>query len=312
MAEIYSALLNALKRGSVERLTDRSTLKEGLYQGDILFFGDEVERENSYVEYIAKEPHLVVFGGGHVGKALYDLASLQGMRTTYIDERESVLNESRFPKSQRILTPSFREFFNSDAQFDSPYYIIMTHGHRWDRDALKWCLNHGPYQYLGMIGSKSKVKALFDSLVKEGFKSEELEGVHSPIGININSVTPEEIAVSIIAEIISLFRSHRDVYTLSDDFLERAASEIGISIRILEKHGSAPRSVGSEILVTKESLIGTIGGGALEKNAIDKARRLLRDGVSDYRETERHDLRSSGDLNMTCGGNVTLLYALRK
>lgn len=202
----------------------------------------------------------------------------------------------------------YDEIFKTDFSFFRPYFIILTHGHMHDKDALRYCLGKS-YSYLGMIGSKAKVAATKDALEKEGFDRAILDSIHSPIGLSIGAETPEEIAISIISEVIHSYRSEKNLVNLDPNYLERIKDKRGISVRIIEKHGSAPRAVGSEMFVTKQETIGTIGGGAIEKNAIDKAKSMLCD--DEVFAIFEHSLSSKGDLGMICGGSVKLLYQLR-
>lgn len=309
MDNYYKVLYEALKEDDVIRKTIVKSGKEALFQNEKMLFGDLEEDWDraELTELIKAEPHIVLFGAGHIAKAIHDIASLMGMRITVLDEREEVANKERFPNAE-IIVRSYEEMFDHDYHFYRPYFIILTHGHRADKDALRYCINKD-YSYLGMIGSKGKVAKTFEDLIDEGIEKEKLLSVHAPIGIKIGAVTPEEIAISITAEIISIFRDNKQTVTLDPAYLEKASSMSGISVRIIDKKGSAPRAIGSEMFVTENSFIGTIGGGAIEHESIKEARRMLKEGEKS--KVIDHKLSTKGDLGMICGGDVTLLFQSR-
>ncbi len=303
MSDFYRTFLQAIGEGGVQRHTSFTTGKEAIYRDGILICGESFE-DNDLIEDIQVEPHLVLFGCGHVGKALYDLAVLQGMKVTILDCREDLLTEERFPKAQRIVGP-YDQLLSKDYGFFSPYYCIFTHGHKYDADCLLYALKHR-HSYVGMIGSKPKVAHCIEVVKEKGITDDMLSKLHSPIGLSINAVTPEEIAISIMAEIISVFRISRKTITVDSKVLDKASKEAGIMVRIVEKSGSAPRSVGSMMLVTKDEITGTIGGGSIESHAIEKAREMLK-GKEEFL-LERHTLTGNEPLGMICGGDNTLLY----
>ena len=303
MREYYKAFLKAITEGGLQRQTSFSTGDEAIYRDGCFICGDDIE-EPDLTEDIQMEPHLVLFGCGHVGKALYDLAVLQDMKVTVLDCREDFLTAERFPKAERIAGP-YEELLSRDYGFTAPYYCIFTHGHRYDEDCLLYALRH-PHSYIGMIGSKAKVAHCLESIKAKGITDDMLSKLHSPIGLSINAVTPEEIAISIMAQIISVFRFTRKVITVDANVIRMASQEKGIMVRIVEKSGSAPRSVGSMMFVTENDMTGTIGGGSIEIHAIDKAREMMKTGQPFL--LEKHTLTGNEPLGMICGGDNTLLY----
>lgn len=143
-----------------------------------------------------------IFGGGHVAYALEPVLRHVDFRTVIIDDREEYANKDRYPYAQRtIVTEDFDKAFDDITTDEDSYIIIVTRGHRGDLQVLRQALKR-PYAYLGMIGSKRKNALLFDALRKEGVTEQQLATVHAPIGLSIGSETPEEIAISIVAEII--------------------------------------------------------------------------------------------------------------
>lgn len=307
--EYYSILYKALRDGDIERRTSPDGFSVELVRNGEILYSDSGKPLASYrAEFIKTEPHIVVFGAGHVSKALYDQARLLNMRVTVIDEREETANRERFPEAEIILRP-YDEFFSSDHTFFRPYYVIMTHGHAYDSKALEWTLKK-PSSYIGMIGSRGKVAATYQKMLDKGFSRSELDLVHSPIGLGIGAVTPEEIAVSILAEIISVFRSVKGAFTISPSYIESVTGKKGICARIIEKRGSAPRAVGSELFYSplEDRFYGTVGGGAVEKATEESCREMWK--KKEKCRIIHYNLSAEGDLSMICGGDVDMLFSL--
>ena len=305
----YTKFLSALEQGNLERRTVFGTGEQAIYHDGIFFAGSKNQpiEEADLVEHIKPEPHLFIFGAGHVSKALYDLAVLQEMKVTVADERIEVCNEERFPLANRILMP-YTTMLQTEFDVVSPYYVIVTHGHSYDSKCLEYALRHKS-SYIGMIGSKGKVASTMQKMLDKGFSQEQLDKVCSPIGLKIGAVTPQEIAISIMAEIISYFRSDKNLVTVDPNLVKLMASRHGVDVRIVEKHGSAPRSVGSQMFVTTDDqLYGTIGGGAIENKSIEIARQMIDDNLPYH--LEHFTLDASSDLGMICGGNAKVIFTL--
>lgn len=145
-----------------------------------------------------------IFGGGHVAYALEPVLRHVDFRTVVIDDREEYANADRYPHAEKtIVVDSFDNAFDEIEPDEDSYIIIVTRGHRGDLQVLRQALKK-PHVYLGMIGSRRKNRLLYDELLKEGFEEKDFEEIYSPIGLSIGSETPEEIAVSIVAEIIQV------------------------------------------------------------------------------------------------------------
>lgn len=309
MNSYYSNLLKVLPQGNLERRTDITTGHEAIYKDGKLLFSDSEDAVSKpdLVESIVAEPHLVLFGSGHVGKALYDLAVLQDMKVTVIDPRTELMTRERFPKAERIIG-RYNDILSRDYDnFSAPYYCIFTHGHIHDEQCLLYALRH-PHTYIGMIGSKAKVAHCMEIVRSSGITDDMLAKLHTPIGLSINAVTPQEIAISIMAQIVSVFRTDKNAVTIDAQIVRKASVERGIMARIIKKDGSSPRSVGSMIFVTENDFIGTVGGGAVERIAIDRSRELLE--KNERLLVEHYSLRPTEPLGMTCGGENTIMYKL--
>lgn len=167
-----------------------------------------------FIEVHKPRPRLVIIGAGHVGKALSDMASLLDFNIIVVDDRAEWANRERFPQASDILvSENISEILEDMIIGQDSYAVIATRGHAHDKDALGSVLKKKT-KYIGMIGSRKKVKAVFDQLQEEGYLKEDLKEVHSPIGLDLGGESPEEIAVSILAEILKI-RYSRDGSSLS-------------------------------------------------------------------------------------------------
>jgi xanthine dehydrogenase accessory factor len=156
-----------------------------------------------FAEPVEADSVVVLFGAGHISTSVVPLASMVGFRVVVIDDREEFANRERFPTADEVLVLPFDEVFDHLQVTQDSYLVIVTRGHLSDRAVLKSALTKNP-AYLGMIGSKRKWTVIYQSLVDEGVPRERLEQVHSPIGLEIGAETPEEIAVSIVGELIKM------------------------------------------------------------------------------------------------------------
>lgn len=158
----------------------------------------------NFVEEFKQKSRAFIFGGGHVAKALDPVLRHVDFETYIIDDREEYANPERFPEAvATIVCSDFEHCFDDIEVDEDSYLIIVTRGHKGDLVVLRQALQK-PHAYLGMIGSKRKNNLLFDTLREEGVSEEALAEVHAPIGLKIGSETPEEIGVSIAAEIIQV------------------------------------------------------------------------------------------------------------
>ncbi|MCY4035866.1 MAG: XdhC/CoxI family protein [bacterium] len=164
---------------------------------------------NVYVEPVLPVPKALIFGAGHISKSLSRVATLAGFATTVIDNRDSYANRERFPEASEVVAAEYEDVFPSLACNDSTYAIIVTRGHKDDMRVLRWAAEQ-PLRYIGMIGSRRKTLEVVKQLRKEGVAMDSLSRIHAPMGLDIGAVTPEEIAVAVVAEMIRRRRGSRD------------------------------------------------------------------------------------------------------
>jgi xanthine dehydrogenase accessory factor len=159
-----------------------------------------------FVEAIVPQPKAFVFGAGHISKSLCQVATLAGFAVTVIDNRELYANRQRFPESEQVMAEEYEDVFPKLDIRDTSYIVIVTRGHRDDMRVLKWAVTTQA-RYISMIGSKRKVIGVVKELEKEGIPKSALERIYAPMGFEIGAITPEEIAVSVVAEMIAARRN---------------------------------------------------------------------------------------------------------
>ncbi len=157
-------------------------------------------------EFIEADPPLVIFGGGHVGKAVAEYAVPAGFSVTVVEDRAEFASPERFPGARAVLCTAFERALESVDITEKTFVVIVTRGHRHDESALELCTAKSP-RYLGMIGSRKKVEISFERLKKAGVNADRLSRVHAPIGLAIGARTAGEIGISVVAEMISVRRS---------------------------------------------------------------------------------------------------------
>jgi xanthine dehydrogenase accessory factor len=200
-AQVIEEAIQVIRLGKPKRIHMSLTAKEAEEAGMIC--GGELE---VFIEPITNAPNLYIFGGGHVSLPLAKTAKLLGFKITVIDDRAEFASAERFPEAESVLAGDFTKAFPKLKIDKSSYIVIVTRGHQNDELVLEWAITT-PAKYIGMIGSQTKVKTIYSHLLARGVSQKRLDSVHSPIGLEIGAQTPEEIAVSILAEIIKVRRS---------------------------------------------------------------------------------------------------------
>jgi len=188
----------------------RYDLNDDFVQESGLICGGQME---VYIDPIAPAPRLYIIGAGHVGYHLARAAADAGFRIHVVDDREKFASTERFPSADAIVVEDIAGWLHRAELPASAYVVVVTRGHTHDFDALR-ALAARDLRYLGLIGSRAKVARVFDALGAEGMPAECLSRVHAPIGLDIGAITPAEIAISILAELIAV-RHGKDVGALS-------------------------------------------------------------------------------------------------
>jgi len=278
------------------------------------------ENETYLIEPYFPEPRLIILGGGHIAKPLAEFASKAGFSVTVNDDRPSFANSERFPTAQNVLCESFDHCFDMINLNKSTYVVIVTRGHRHDMDCLRQVLKHNT-AYVGMIGSKRRVKSVMEQMLNEGYPQENLNKVNAPIGLDIGAVTPDEIAFSIISQLIKCRRlgdvsniTTKPIKTNWPEFDPDVLVELckeGNSpmavITIISTKGSVPRNAGAKMIVWPfGKILGSIGGGCSEGEIINTARDLLKDGGYKLQTIDMTGAIAE-DEGMVCGGIMNVI-----
>jgi xanthine dehydrogenase accessory factor len=199
-AEVWAAAKEAIQsetpRKMVFNLNNEAAYDSGLICGGTL---------EIFVEPILPQPMLYLFGGGHVSVAVARVAHMAGFAIGVVDDRESFANAERFPMASEVHI-TYEEAFEKIHPNASTFLVIVTRGHKDDMRVLEWAVEK-PARYIGMIGSKRKVISVYKALEKQGKPFERFARVHAPVGLEIGALTPEEIAISIVAELIATRRN---------------------------------------------------------------------------------------------------------
>ncbi len=200
-ADVWTAAQEVMREERPRRLhfdlNNNPKYDEGLICGGSL---------DIFIEPILATPSAFIFGGGHISLFVSRMANMAGFDTTVIDDREAFANAKRFPEASETHAGPWDEIFPKLRVNSFSYVVIVTRGHKGDLDCLRWAVE-SPARYIGMIGSRRKVISTFKELEKEGVPAQKLEQVHAPIGLDLGAITPEEIAVSIIGQMIAVRRN---------------------------------------------------------------------------------------------------------
>lgn len=265
-----------------------------------------------FVEMAGKEDRLVICGAGYVGFALAKLAVFSGIRTIILEDRADFAGKAEASGADKVLCGPFEEEIRGLEDDKATAYVIMTRGHSYDKKCLLEIACKKSY-YVGMMGSKTRAAMMREELKNSRISDDWISRLHSPVGLDIGAQTPEEIAVSVLAEII-LERSRTGMSMRNGyEVFCRALQNMGDGERfvlstILERRGSAPRKEGTHFIVTESGkTFGTIGGGKLEADIIQASKDMLAHR-EEYR-IEESDLnnRDAAAEGLVCGGHVKVL-----
>lgn len=260
----------------------------------------QMEQDVSLIqkEWFCPQPKLILCGGGHVSREVAAFAHRLDFSVTVIDDRADAVTRERFPTVERLICDSYdnlESYLEPDA-----CYVVVTPDHKADLQCVSTILpTH--YRYLGMIGSRKKVASTVESLRNAGFSQNQIGSIFAPIGLTVGAVTPAEIALSILAQII---QEKNKTHAASADKALLEVAQPGMLCIITEKHGSSPRGVGSMMFVSEDKVLGSIGGGEPEYLAICHARE---NPCFDLKEYALNNTVPNG-LDMICGGRIQVVF----
>jgi xanthine dehydrogenase accessory factor len=200
-AEVFTAAREVIESGKPRHLTF-SLGQDAAYDNGLICGG----QLNIFIEPVEPQPQAIIFGGGHVSKSISKVANLAGFSTVIVDDREAFANPERFPEADATYADEYEKVFPQLHVTSSSYLVIVTRGHRDDMRVLRWAVNT-PARYISMIGSKRKTIAVVKELEKEGLPRHLFEKIFAPMGLDIGAESPEEIAISVVAEMIAVRRA---------------------------------------------------------------------------------------------------------
>lgn len=256
-----------------------------------------------FLEQISGGKRLVICGGGHVSQAVIRICKTLGYGITAIEDREEYAAKAREAGADRVDCRPFGEALDEIGGDLSTAFVVMTREHAHDVACLRRILRK-PYAYAGMMGSRSRAAQVRQQMLKEGFDAVKVERLHTPIGLAIGSRTPEEIAVSVAAELIRTMNAADP----GEGFPQGMAEELaggprGVLAMITEKSGEAPRRPGTKMLVREDgSFLGTIGGGYAEAEILRRAGEMIRTGRMEPGLVSISMEKGA----MYCGGEITV------
>ena len=199
-AEVWNAAREVIESEKPKHL-NFSLGQDAAYDNGLICGG----QLNIFVEPVIPRPRALIFGAGHISKSISKIATSAGFATCIVDNRESFANRDRFPEAEEIFAEEYEEVFPKLLVNSSTYLVIVTRGHRDDMRVLQWAVTTSA-RYVAMIGSKRKVIGVVKELEKEGLPRSAFDRVFAPMGLEIGAITPEEIAVSVVAEMIAIRR----------------------------------------------------------------------------------------------------------
>lgn len=271
-----------------------------------------------FAEPLGNEKQIVICGAGHVSMPVIEIAKMLGFHVTAIDDRPQFVRNALDHGADEGICSGFEEALAGIKGGPDSFFIIVTRGHMSDSECLLSIIRK-PHAYIGMIGSRRKVGMVKQMLADAGIPQEKIDSVHTPIGLPIGAETPEEIAVSILAEIIDVKSKNKRSAGISPEIMEALTSEgrePSVLATIISKHGSSPRAAGTRMLVGPGGAItGTIGGGCAEATVIAYASEVL----CGLEEKEKHEAVSPvimhvdmtgtnvAESGMICGGVIEVL-----
>ncbi|MCD7982619.1 MAG: XdhC family protein [Clostridiales bacterium] len=270
-----------------------------------------------YSEILGNEKKIVICGGGHVSMPIISMGRMLGCHVTVLEDRPTYANNARRQGADEVFVDSFENSLRQVSGDADTYFVIVTRGHRYDRECLR-AIAAKPHGYIGMIGSRRRVALVKESLAAEGVDKSVLDQVYSPIGLDIGAETPEEIAISVMAQIVEVKNKKKNHCGYSKEILKGileppeipgCGASKEVLATIVRRRGSAPRETGTKMLILPDGrTIGTIGGGCVEAEVANRGRQLM------IRESFTPELihvdmtaEEAEDEGMVCGGVLDVL-----
>ena len=324
MKEFYEQMEKALGGNSGVFLAE--TVLEGKHAGEKRLLTGDVGDSGSlpgvvaedgiwvFRERIGRQKKLYICGGGHVSMPIIRIGKMIGFTVTVLEDRPKFADNARSAGADEVYCEPFHDGLERVTGDDDSWFVIVTRGHRYDTECLE-CILRKKHAYVGMMGSRRRVAIVKEQLAEKGVNQELLDSVHTPIGLKIGAETPEEIAVSIMAEIIQVKNSRDNSGGYTEELLSGLLTDDGrkkVAATIISRKGSAPRGAGTKMLIYEDGMtVDTIGGGCVESEIIQKALLMMRTGSPEF-QICRVDLTmdAAEDEGMVCGGVVEVMLEI--
>ena len=270
----------------------------------------EIVGKKFFIEHLKQPAHLVICGAGHVAQQVILLAAKVGFDITVLEDRVSFAGEARRAGADRVICDNFEDALKQIPGSEDTYFLVVTRGHRYDRECLEAILKK-TYAYVGMMASRGRSALLKKQMAEDGFDRKALDEIHTPVGLPINAETPEEIAVSIVSELIREKNHIKKTSGYDSELMGylTGKSEPGMKralATIISRRGSAPRGVGTKMLVLEDGrIIGTIGGGCMESEVQHLCLRMLHEEHAEGRIfTVDMTASQAEEEGLVCGGTI--------
>lgn len=271
-----------------------------------------------FTERFGAVPQLVVCGGGHVAVSVVRLAKLLGLPVLAMDDREEYAADLKEAGADTVLCQPFEQALAQIPGGAETYFIVVTRAHAFDVVCLETILKK-PAAYVGMMGSRGRAALVRRQLLEKGIDAARVEALYAPIGLPIGSQTAEEIALSILAQIVSIKNDRPQTEGFSPVLLnamEEAdkAEQPAVLATIIARHGSTPREVGAKMLVLPDGkTIGSVGGGIMEYRTILAAKEMLAGEQPSHQVVSYSaDGKNDDAAVAACGGSMELLLETLK
>lgn len=270
-----------------------------------------------FAERFGAVPQLIICGGGHVAAAVVRLAKLLGLPVLAMDDRKEYADGLSEAGADKVICRPFVQALEQVDGGAETYFIVVTRAHAFDVACLKEILKK-PAAYVGMMGSKGRAALVRRQLLEQGADARRVEELYAPIGLSIGSQTAEEIALSILAQVVAIKNKRPQTEgfrTAVLDAMEQAdaAGQKAVLATIIARHGSTPREVGAKMLVLPDGkIVGSVGGGIMEHRTILAAQEMLADKAPAHRRICCFADDNSDASVAACGGSMELLLNVLK
>ena len=268
-----------------------------------------INNQKVYFEFLRQSYKAVVCGAGHISMSIIQMCRLLDLPVTVIDDRLTFANNAVAVGADKVICEPFEDALDNIKGDAGTFFIIVTRGHRYDQECLEKIIRK-ENAYIGMIGSRSRVKKVLEHLEEKGISREELAEVYTPIGLRIGAETPAEIAVSIMAEIIEVKNKKTGLGTYNQELIDFILDEKNNTpkalVTIVSRRGSSPRDVGTKMIVSKDgTMTGTIGGGCVEADIRQTALSCLDNNKCKLVKVDMTGQEAEDD-GMVCGGIIEI------